>query len=195
MNSQAALFSTSVFNAARTILARAGPAVLALGVVASACGGGSGGNSNSPTSPTPPATTTAPPVTVPAACFSFTPARPEVSATSQRVSLQVVATSSACSWAPTRWDDWLSLVRVGPLYQTGNGSLTIDLDANGSNGCATTARTGRITVAEEVSGRQAVLELVQQGARGPFQAPTGCSAAVLPYGITTAGSLVGNDCK
>jgi len=153
-----------------------------------ACGGGS--EPSTPTSPSPSSSSS------PATCFSFAPARPQSSAEPQRTMVQVL-TRGSCSWSATSATQWITVVRSGPLYHTGDGTLTLDVDQNKDErfgGCPTTARTGQITIAEQATGAEARLELLQEGSSGPFRVPTGCSVAQLPYGATITGSLSASDC-
>ena len=172
-----------------------GMRVLVLALMASACGSGDT-NSNTLTSPT--STTTAPPPSNnPVVCFSFSPPRAEASSDFQRLAIQIVSTGSSCSWAATAADQWITVIRSGPLYHLGSGPLTFEVDGNKDErfgGCPTTARTGRITVSEEATGREARLEVLQQGSPGPFRPPTACVVTPISFGVTTVGSLAGNDC-
>ena len=171
-------------------------AVLALlfALVVIGCGGPSVGSNipGTPSSPSPP------PSSGPTTCFSFSPARAEASSDSQTVTVQVVARDPSCSWAATDSDSWITIVRSGSLYQAGHGALAFDIESNKDKrfgGCPTIARTGRITVAEETTGAEAILQVVQQGSTTAFQPGAGCAVAELSYGTTTSGSLTGNDCR
>jgi hypothetical protein len=94
--------------------------------------------------------------------------------------------------------NWIDIIRTGSLFKQGDGPLTIQVESNKDElfgGCPTTARTGRVTVREEGTEREGVLEVVQQGATQPFQPPAACTVAPIPYGTTTAGSLTSSDCR
>ena len=170
--------------------------VLVWALIGSGCAGGDP-TSVGPTSPTP--TTTAPtPSSTPTTCFSFSPIRADASSNGQRVTVQVVTGASSCSWTATASDSWITIVRSGSLYQAGNGPLVFDIDSNKDErfgGCQTIARTGRITVVEETTRAEAILQVVQQGSSIAYQPETGCAVAELPYGATISGSLTGNDCR
>ena len=160
-----------------------------------ACSGGT--TDSTPTAPTPPGGDSSPPAAS-ATCFSFSPVSAQASSSAQRVTVQVVASSSSCSWTATTSERWITVVRSGSLYQAGSGPLTFDVDQNQDErfgGCPTTPRTGLITVAEEGSGAEALLEVHQDASVGPYQPQPACVVAPLPYGATVNGSLVASDCK
>lgn len=162
-----------------------GTFVLSFPLVA-ACGGGS---TSTPTAPTP---APAPSITTPTCAFSFSPARVEVSSSPQRVTIQVI-TGSSCRWTATSSDRWISVVRSGSLYQTGNGSATLDLTGNVDQ-CPTSARTGRVNITDEAARVQANFEVHQGGAGSSFRPPTACSVNPIAYGASIRGSLISSDC-
>lgn len=174
-------------------------AILMAALVLSSCGGGTSGNT--PTSPTtggPPATAAPPPVApvVPAACFTFPVARVEISANSHFMDLTLNAPAS-CSWTATTATSWITIERSGSLYQTGTGQLRFDIEENRDarfGGCATSARTGAITVMEQSTSVQRQLAVVQQGSSTPFQPPTSCTVSALPYGSTISANMTASDC-
>ena len=165
------------------------PLGVLMSVAALACG------SSEPASPSPVSTPTS--SSNPTTCFSFSPARAEPPSNNQRVTVQVVTRTASCSWTATSADSWITIVRTGSLYQTGDGILTFDVDGNMDErfgGCPTTARTGHVTVAEESTRLEARLQVIQQGSPGPYRPPVACTVTALPYGVTMNGSLVASDC-
>lgn len=168
----------------------------AAAIAFAACGSGTGGESAAPTAPSQSQSSSVP--SAPATCFSFSPARPQVSSRAQSMAVQV-QTTGACSWTATTSTSWITVRRTGSLYQSGNGSITLDIAQNQDQlfgGCQTNARTGRITVTEETTRVEGQLEILQQGATGPFQPPaTSCSVGTLPYGTTIGDAITSSDCS
>jgi hypothetical protein len=165
--------------------------VLAIACLLAACGGSSDGPvlPQSSPAPTSPVSTNA--------CVTFSPGRAEPSSDAQRVSVQVVARMPSCEWQATTGDDWIRIVRTGPLVTTGSGVIAFDVVTNkdeGFGGCVTTARTGWITVTDQRGATSATLQVVQQGSPGPFHVPAACIAAPIGYGAPVSGSWGSGDC-
>ena len=75
--------------------------------------------------------------------FSLTPASAAVEPTGGRVTVSVTA-QAGCSWTATSQVSWIAIVE-GASTQSGNGTLTLRVDANG-----TTPRSGTVTIANQV---------------------------------------------
>ena len=158
---------------------------------ASACGQGS----SSPTTPAGPSGPSAPAPS--RTCMSPSPPRIELANGQQRTVVQVVASTPSCSWTATSSPSWITIVRSGPLYQAGNGVLTLDVAGNrgeGAGGCTTVSRTGTVTLQEQATGATVGVQIVQAGSSTPMRPPAACAVTNLPYGVQVAGSINASDC-